>query len=393
MFISVRKTKNKKEVKKVYYLFYKHPITQVWTKVSTKIEVGSPNEKIRLKEFKDNYRQKAVTNADYSEDHSHAVSFEFFKETILDHVYNNSRYRNYQIYMRILDRFQDLTGNKKLKDISVQDIENYKQNRMQKVKGISLHMELRTLKAAFNIAIELYEDSLGKYIPKNPVKKQTMISIDKRDRRKAVVLSKLDETRLMRIMNDDFREMVTVAIKAGLRPAELVNLKWCNVDFEKKYLYIREDYEEKARIKELNKELSLLSKEKRPKRLEAFELKSEESERDIPMHEEIYRILLKRQERLKNIRNINGYVFPNKNGMKRDRDYINDTLKEYCKQLGLNKDLHLYSLRHTFGTRLKEGGHDTRDIQKLMGHSSIVTTVENYLHEDMETKRSAVNCV
>ena len=49
----------------------------------------------------------------------------------------------------------------------------------------------------------------------------------------------------------------------------------------------------------------------------------------------------------------------------------------------------LHSLRHTYGTRLGEGGADAFSIMRLMGHSS-VTISQRYVHPTPEALERAV---
>jgi len=55
-------------------------------------------------------------------------------------------------------------------------------------------------------------------------------------------------------------------------------------------------------------------------------------------------------------------------------------------------DLHLYDLRHTFGTRLAEAGCSEATIADLMGHSDPQTTLR-YTHATDRAKRAAVEAV
>ena len=55
-------------------------------------------------------------------------------------------------------------------------------------------------------------------------------------------------------------------------------------------------------------------------------------------------------------------------------------VKKCFRELGLSKDLHLHSLRHTAITRMIEAGTPIRTVQRYVDHSSIRTT-EVYAHD------------
>lgn len=54
-------------------------------------------------------------------------------------------------------------------------------------------------------------------------------------------------------------------------------------------------------------------------------------------------------------------------------------VKQAAKLAGINKDIHVHTLRHTFATHLLEDGLDIITVRDLMGHDRIETAME-YLH-------------
>ncbi len=75
-------------------------------------------------------------------------------------------------------------------------------------------------------------------------------------------------------------------------------------------------------------------------------------------------------------------VFPNRAG--NPMDHNNLYHREY-KALLEKANLHgqgftFHSLRHTFGTALLEGGEHPKVVQSLLGHASIVQTMDTYSH-------------
>ena len=50
-----------------------------------------------------------------------------------------------------------------------------------------------------------------------------------------------------------------------------------------------------------------------------------------------------------------------------------------------------HEIRHTYGTYLRRHGVDIYTIQKLLGHKNISVTSEIYVHNEMETLRTALN--
>jgi len=81
------------------------------------------------------------------------------------------------------------------------------------------------------------------------------------------------------------------------------------------------------------------------------------------------------------------WLFPGPNGKPRSRVYLNQTLELAAKQMGLGT-LTPHRLRGSFATLHAEAGTPITDIQGLMGHKDITTTI-GYVEQTLEAKRRA----
>ncbi len=67
-------------------------------------------------------------------------------------------------------------------------------------------------------------------------------------------------------------------------------------------------------------------------------------------------------------------VFVNTRGGPLSRQSAWTALKQAAKQVGLDSSVSPHTLRHSFATHLLEGGASVRQVQELLGHSSVTTT-------------------
>jgi integrase/recombinase XerD len=68
-----------------------------------------------------------------------------------------------------------------------------------------------------------------------------------------------------------------------------------------------------------------------------------------------------------------GFIF-SVNGKKMSPRGIQHAIKVCSERAGIEKPVHVHTLRHSFATHLLENGVDIRKIQKLLGHSNLQTT-------------------
>ena len=83
-------------------------------------------------------------------------------------------------------------------------------------------------------------------------------------------------------------------------------------------------------------------------------------------------------------------VFINfRTGMPNKNSSYDTHLYKLCEAAGI-APFSMHTLRHTYATRAIEGGMQPKVLQKLLGHSSIQTTMDTYVHVTEESLSKAV---
>jgi integrase len=235
-------------------------------------------------------------------------------------------------------------GNLSLTEITAQLIEKYRAKRLDaKIAKSSVNREMALLKKMYSLAIDWGFAHL------NPVKKIKFFS--EKDNLKERILKKDEEARLLTTCVAHLQPVLIVALNTGMRLGEILGMKWCQVDLRR--LQIRVERTKSGSI------------------------------RHIPINEKLSSIL----GALKAKVGVGEFVFPNdKTG--RPLTTVKRGFMTACRKAGI-KDLRFHDLRHTFASRLVEGGADLITVKELLGHSSVKIT-ERYTHPSQSLKRSAV---
>ena len=113
--------------------------------------------------------------------------------------------------------------------------------------------------------------------------------------------------------------------------------------------------------------------------------KTKNSIRDIPMTTELYKII----KPLKKVVNNDFYVITNEAKPTEPRTYRN-YYERLIKRLGIPK-LKFHGLRHSFATRCIESKCDYKTVSVILGHSNISTTLNLYVHPNMEQKKKCID--
>lgn len=112
--------------------------------------------------------------------------------------------------------------------------------------------------------------------------------------------------------------------------------------------------------------------------------KTKNSCREIPMNKELLAMI----KPLKKVVNDDFYVLTNDEHPTEPRTYRN-YYNGLMAKLNIPK-LKYHGLRHSFATRCIEAGCDYKTVSVLLGHSNISTTLNLYVHPNMEQKKRCI---
>ena len=150
-----------------------------------------------------------------------------------------------------------------------------------------------------------------------------------------------------------------LGLYAGMRDEEMVMLKWASVDLKSRIIEIKESISEAA------------GKEWVPK---DSEFRRVDIKKDLADYLEREKL---RQER-EGI--LGDFILPSGHRQKPlHYDSPQKAFSKMVKQEGMNSEITLYCMRHTYATWALRSGVDIKTIQKNLGHADLKTTME-YLH-------------
>lgn len=251
---------------------------------------------------------------------------EAFNTKMLSKNWSDKTIKNYASQVHLF--LKEFEGRPRAKEINANEIEGYLLSKI----NINSRKHARCAINAFYSLVVNQSEKL-KFIPW-PKKEHKLIEF-------------LDSTEvaamLAKCKNTKHKAIIMLMYGTGMRVSEVINLKLTDIDSTQMIIRVLQGKGKKDRVVQLDQTLLEFLRK--------------------------YYLEHKPMEFL-----FNGQFEP-----QYTERSINQFLKKYAKLAGLKRNVHAHLLRHSFATSSLEMGTDIRFIQKVLGHSSIKTTLA-YTH-------------
>ena len=192
------------------------------------------------------------------------------------------------------------------------------------------------------------------------------------------VLSKTDHKKIMKYVYENFTFKnfgICLCLSTGMRIGEVCGLLWKDIDLQNQVIKVRRTIQR----------IYVIDGNKRYTKIICDYPKTKNSIRDIPISSNLLKII----KPLKKLVNDDYYVLTNSPVPTEPRAYRN-YYKKFLNTLGI-ENFKFHGLRHSFATRCIESKCDYKTVSVLLGHSNINTTLNLYVHPNLEQKKKCID--
>lgn len=243
--------------------------------------------------------------------------------------------RNYYNEKRILKSFAVQMKVAYVHQIATEDIEKWRNKRIEKVSKSTVNRELKMVKTFLKQSVE------KGYLLKSPAQN---IKVYKEPERAIRHLSDDEVKRLLEVAPNDLKQIIVLLLLTGMRYGELCHLEWADIDFRRHQIIIQP------------------KPDWNPKNFK---------KRILPMHPVVHDILSKLTKE------DSSYLFPDEDG-KASEQGLRDRLYRIFAKAKVNGNVK--DLRSTFASNAVMSGLPIYTVSKLLGHHDVKITEKHYAH-------------
>lgn len=325
----------------------------------------------------------------------------------------NLKYNTQVGYLRIVEsHLKPRFGHYKLKAVNSAILQEYANS--LKLNGYSKsHIDgiLTVFQSALDYAVEPLH-----YISQNPMKAVRFPKVEKKPRER-IILSLDDWNRIMERFRDTrYFIPLMIGFYTGLRISEAFALTWDDIDLDNKTLTVSRQVVKRNFGADVRKVVEQKGKREQRSSWYFTTPKTAASSRTVPFGDTLFNAL--KEERTAQMKNELKYgEYYTIHVLKKEKDekgndmwrivpvqkciesrlrrvrlvcitengqYTSTDSFKYCSRI-IHREMQLafdyHSLRHTHATMLIEAGANVKNVQARLGHTSITTTLQTYVHD------------
>lgn len=191
------------------------------------------------------------------------------------------------------------------------------------------------------------------------------------------ILSRSEQQKISKYLYDNPTPChlgILLCLYTGLRIGEICALKWKDICFDEKFLYVHQSMQRVQSVHGGEKKTEVL----------ILAPKSTCSIRQIPIPDEmmtLLHLLRKQDDAFLLTGSVHSYIEPRS---------MENHFKSVIQECNI-RDVNFHVLRHTFATRCVELGFDIKSLSEILGHASVNITLNRYVHPSMELKQKNMN--
>lgn len=356
---------------RIYFMMPANPITGK-PPYRTSVD-GDTEEDARLKQAK---RMAAVSENAYQKPSYMTMNvwIEKYKAEFMDNVKGSTRNE----YEGTIRRYiQPCFGKYRLFELNPSLIKNaYKKLQKDSAKG---GVSAKTIKNINGLMNSMMEKAVGLgYLHRSPLVGITLPRVEKKEM--LVIENENVERFLTAIKGNKYEALYFVDMFSGLRQGEILGLSWDCVNFKAGTITVKQQLQ-RERVK--GGKYALVSLKNDDKSRRTFP--------PAPVVMDVLRHVKAQQAKWKlrhgpEWENHMNLVFTHENGKHLTPNTIYVPFKKIVRGLELG-GVRFHDLRHSCGLYARENGASMKEIQLMLGHSQISTTMDTYGHKSEQLER------